>query len=266
MRGSRTIAVVALRLRKSKQAAISQMSDSEERGALIHLAGAVAHELNNIFTSVAGNLSLLDEHLDQHSISAEMIGEVVRTVQRGIALSSQLQAFAGRQPLKRRRVDINRLLSDIVRDLRKSLQETSTLLFVPAPQTCISFVDVDKLRETICELAANAVTAMRGSGQLSIKTSPAHIVGDNNFDLRSGSYIKIQVSDSGPGMDQETVARALDPMFSTKAPNINVGWGLSKCAGFIRQSGGAMLLDSAPGRGTSIDIYLPAERTAGGIP
>src|ERR1700742_4135655 len=97
------------------------VSDTEKMTALVELAGAVAHELNNIFTAVAGNLSLLDEDLAGDGESSARINDVIRTAQRGIVLSSKLQAFAGRQPLRRKRLDVSRLVGDVVRDVPPTL-------------------------------------------------------------------------------------------------------------------------------------------------
>ena len=137
----------------------ARMPNLEKMAALVHLAGAVAHELNNIFTAVTGNLSLLDEHIERGSAPSEMIGEAIRTAQRGIALSAKLQAFAGRQPLRRKQIDVNRILRGIACDLRNDLPKTVELIFLPASSDCQSFADEDKLRHTILELGANAVAA-----------------------------------------------------------------------------------------------------------
>jgi signal transduction histidine kinase len=238
------------------------MSDSDKTQALIQLAGAVAHELNNIFTAVAGNLSLLDEHVEHGSAPKEMIGEVVRTAQRGIELSAKLQAFAGRQPLKRKLLDVNRVMFEVALDLRNDLREAVSVEFIPASRACPSFADEDKLRDTVVELAANAVAAMSGSGRLCIAVDARTLPTKNGFNLRSGAYIVVTVTDTGPGMKPEIAARALDPMFSTKASHFNAGWGLSNCAGFLRQSGGGMKIGSEPGRGTSIEIVLPEDPLA----
>jgi len=238
------------------------VSESEKMTALIQFAGAVAHELNNIFTAVAGNLALLDEHLKHGSPPAEMVGDVVRTAQRGIELSAKLQAFAGRQPLKRQLTDVAGLLHDTVGRLRRTVPLSIEMAFVPPSRPCVSFVDQGKFRETVEELIANAVDAMGGSGMLEIDA--LHLTLDANAmgGLRGGRYILVRITDSGPGMTPEVAGRALDPSFSTKASHFGAGWGLSNCAGFIRQSGGTMNLKTQPGRGTCVEIYLPAESAA----
>jgi C4-dicarboxylate-specific signal transduction histidine kinase len=233
------------------------MSDTDKMTALVQLSGAVAHELNNIFTAVIGNLSLLDEQLVQGSEPAQVIGEVVRTAQRGIALSAKLQTFAGRQPLKRKHIDVNRAVIDIVRKVRPRLPADIELILISMPHPGVSFVDEDKLRDTIDELIKNAVTAMNGRGRLSVAIVSRKFSHEDEAGLKPGAYIGIHVTDTGEGMDPLVAARALDPMFSTKATHINAGWGLSNCSGFVRQSGGTMKIKSQLGHGTSVEIYLP---------
>jgi signal transduction histidine kinase len=225
--------------------------------ALVRLAGAVAHELNNIFTAVAGNLSLLDEHIAHGSTPAEMIDETIRTARRGIELSAKLQAFAGRQPLQRKHVEINGFLRNIVRELRNTLPQTTEIIFAAALRESCIYVDEEKMRATIRELVKNAVVAMKGSGRIRILTEERRVVPGEGPALRPGDYIAVRVCDTGPGMTPDIVAQAMDPMFSTKPSHINTGWGLSNCAGFVNQSGGTMKIFSQPGQGTTIDLYLP---------
>jgi signal transduction histidine kinase len=239
------------------------MSQSEKMNALIHLAGEVAHELNNIFTAVTGNLSLLSEQVELARVPAGMIEEISRTAQRGIALSQKLQAFAGRQPLKRNPVDVGRLLLHSVRELGEILPRSVKLFLTRVVPGCVCFVDEDKLRGTLKELAANAVAAMQDRGTLCFDATQQSIPANNELNLRPGVYICIRVADSGPGMAPEIATRALDPLFSTRTSHINAGWGLSNCAGFLRQSGGCVHLCSATGSGTAVELYLPLSTAVG---
>ena len=230
--------------------------------ALVHLAGEVAHELNNIFTAVTGNLSLLSEQVELEGVPAGMIEEISRTAQRGIALSQKLQAFAGRQPLKRKPVDIGRVLLDSARELGEILPGSVKIsLTRPAPGS-VCFVDEDKLRATLKELATNAVTAMDGRGTLGFEVIRQSVGSNNDLNLRAGAYACIRVTDSGPGMEPEIAARALDPLFSTRTSHISAGWGLSNCAGFLRQSGGCMHLRTNAGAGTAVELYFPLNVSA----
>lgn len=238
------------------------VSDSEKMAALVELAGAVAHELNNIFTAVTGNLSLLDEDLPGDADSSARIGEVIRTTQRGIQLSSKLQAFAGRQPLRRKRVDVNRLVGRIVQNLPAEQLEGVHLRVSLVREECPSFVDDDKLGASIEEILRNALAAMPKGGQIIVETRVHAATSEpakNMPALRPGRYVLIAVSDTGRGMEPQVAARAVDPLFTTKTPGINAGWGLSNCAGFVRQSGGYMTLASKLGLGTRVEIYLPLQ-------
>jgi len=208
------------------------MSDTDKMTALVQLSGVVAHELNNIFTAVIGNLSLLDDQLEHGSEPALVIGEVVRTAQRGIALSAKLQTFAGRQPLKRKHIDINRSVVDFVNGIRAHLPRGIEIVLIPMSYPGVSFVDDDKLRDTIDELVKNAVTAMNGTGKVFIDIRTRKFLTEDSSDLKPGAYIGIRT-------------------------NVNSGWGLSNCFGFVRQSGGTMTIDSRPGHGTSVEIFLP---------
>jgi len=233
--------------------------------ALVRLAGAVAHELNNIFTAVSGNLSLLEDHIEQGSTPAEMVEEAIRTAQRGMELSAKLQAFAGRQPLQRKHIDLNSLLERAVYELRATLPKTLTIGFTPAPPACCIYVDEAKMMGTLCELVRNAVVAMNGIGQIRIMAENRRIMPGEGPSLRAGEYVIIRVCDTGPGMHPDIVAQAMDPMFSTKSSHINTGWGLSSCAGFVKQSGGTMNVFSEPGQGTTIDLYLPVANAAADV-
>lgn len=236
------------------------MADTDKMTALVELAGAVAHELNNIFTAVTGNLSLLDEDLQGEP--SYRINEVIRTAQRGINLSSKLQAFAGRQPLRRAQVNVNRLVGIIARNLSMDLLRGVNLRVLLCNEPCISFVDEDKLGSCCSEILHNAIAAMPKGGQITVET---RLIGADKPAMaspvsRPGDYVLIAISDTGKGMSPEVAARAVDPLFTTKEPGINSGWGLSNCAGFIRQSGGYITLASKVGLGTRVEIYLPLQR------
>ena len=233
------------------------VSDTDKMTALVELAGAVAHELNNIFTAVTGNLSLLDEDIaDGEGETSARIGEVIRTAERGMMLSSKLQAFAGRQQLRRKRVDVNALVGFLARDLPSGLLGAVHLRIALAKGELPSHVDEDKLRACVQEILRNALAAMpKNGGQIVVETKACDV--DQISGMRPGRYALIAISDTGKGMPEEIARRAVDPLFTTKAPSIHAGWGLSNCAGFVRQSGGAITLASHLGLGTRVEIYLP---------
>ena len=226
------------------------LHDSEKMDALVHLAGTVAHELNNIFTAVAGNLSLLDqEFTGEQSVTYR---DILRAAQRGIDLTAKLQAFAGRQRLDRRSTDLNGVVSRTLSKLRHTLAGV-TVDIALADGAFIVFADEQKLSDTVVELIRNACAAMpQTGGRLAIKTER----------LQRGNshpHVLLSIADNGAGMTPDVMARAIEPLFTTGPDGIKSGWGLSNCAGFIRQSGGTLTLASEPGRGTTVEISLPLE-------
>jgi signal transduction histidine kinase len=231
------------------------MSDSDKVEALVQLAGSVAHELNNIFTAVHGNLSLLEAHLDEKSDQAKVVGDVMRTTKRGIELSEKLQAFAGRQPLRRSEFDLNRVAANIFGVLARGILRNVAIEFSLERESCMVCADEDKLSYVIEELACNAGRAMNHVGSIQVSTARVFLKDREMGRLPGGSYVKFSLRDSGRGMKPEIARRAFDPVFSTE-PGSN-GWGLAKCAGFIRQSGGDILLSTAPSQGTTMTFYLP---------
>jgi signal transduction histidine kinase len=224
--------------------------DTDRMDALIQLAGTVSHELNNIFMAVAGNLSLLDHELTGEQLAT--FQDVLRAAQRGIDLTAKLQAFAGRQNLVRRNTGIHAVVTRALAVQRQALEGVS-LLTALAPEDFIVYTDEAKLFDTIVELVANARAAMpQTGGRLIVQTArQAHSNGH--------PHVLLSISDNGCGMTPEIIARATEPLFTTGARGIKVGWGLSSSAGFIRQCGGVMTIASAPAQGTTVKISLPLE-------
>jgi signal transduction histidine kinase len=226
--------------------------EAEKMAALVQLAGTVAHELNNIFTAVAGNLSLLEQEAYGTSNHAVTIKDVVRAAQRGIDLTAKLQAFAGRQRLHRRSIEFNSLVSRTLDGLKSELAGT-TVKRVLANQDFLVYADEHRLAETIVELTKNALAAMpSAAGCLAVKT-------EQRVQNSRLPYVLLSIADNGCGMTPEVAARAMEPLFTTNPQGIRSGWGLSNCAGFVRQSGGTMRLLSHPGQGTLVEISLPLE-------
>lgn len=230
------------------------MTDSDKTDALVHLAGTMAHELNNIFTVVTGNLSLLETATDRDQ-GADLVQDVMRTAHRGIELSRQLQAFAGRQKLRRTAFDINHGVSSALamlgRDLLRGIDVELDLL----PAACMVAADQEQFGQLVEELARNAAAAMNQRGWLIVGTSHELLSQGQVRSLPAGPYARLCMRDSGPGMTPDVMRRALDPLFSTKSGHR--GWGLARIAGFLRQSGGDIMLSSVKGQGTTVEVYLP---------
>jgi signal transduction histidine kinase len=229
---------------------VSHPSVSEKMNALVQLAGTVAHELNNIFTAVAGNLSLLDQQFEgDQSVTYR---DILRAAQRGIDRTSKLQAFAGRQRLDRRKIDLNGVILRTFSKLRHTLSGV-TVNIALAEEEFIVYADEQKLSDTIVELIKNARAAMPDTGGiLTVKTK-------RHQRCNPHPHVHLSIADNGVGMAPDVIARATEPLFTTGPHGIKTGWGLSNCAGFVRQSGGMMTLASEVGRGTTVEISLPLE-------
>jgi signal transduction histidine kinase len=234
------------------------MSDIEKEEALVQLAGTVAHELNNIFTAVAGNLSLLEASLDEDGPKASLVGDVIRTANRGIELSQKLQAFAGRQKLNRTRFDLNQSVARVIAELKRSLLHHIDVELVLLPASCIVAADEEKFQYVVEELVKNGAAAMNHRGWIVITTSHVALLDSEVGRLQAGRYVRLSVRDSGGGMKPEVMRRALDPVFSTRSGH--QGWGLAKCAGFVRQCGGEIVLSSIKGQGTAAEVYFPRQQ------
>jgi len=224
--------------------------ESEKMNALVQLAGTVAHELTTIFTAVAGNLSLLDqEFTGEQSVTYR---DILRAAQRGIDLTSKLQAFAGRQRLDRSCIEVNDVVSRTLAKLHHSLAGMTTDVAL-ADDDFIVYADEQKLADTLVELIKNALAAMpEAGGRLTIRT-------ERQQRGISHPHVLISIADNGAGMTPDVMARATEPLFTTGPHGIKAGWGLSNCAGFVRQSGGTMALSSEAGRGTTVELSLPLD-------
>jgi len=227
---------------------------SDKMTALVQLAGTVAHELNNIFTAVTGNLSLLEPEAPGASPRSSTVRDIVRAAERGIDLTAKLQAFAGRQRLHRQNVELNTLVLRTMRTLRPSLPTTNVKITL-ADAEFVVYADEQKLSDAIAELVKNAHAAMPPvGGCLTVETARHEIEGRHPQAL-------LRIRDNGKGMSPDVMARAMEPLFTTQPHGIKAGWGLSNCAGFIRQSGGRISLHSEVGHGTLVEITLPLENT-----
>jgi signal transduction histidine kinase len=222
---------------------------SKETEPLIHLAGAMAHELNNIFTAVAGNLSLLDHEIAGVEEQAEIVQDVIRAAERGIVLTAKLQAFAGRQALQMKMIDLN---ETVVRALNRSrLTKEVSLQMHLARAKVVVLGDEEKLSHVIEELVSNACTAMPSSGG-------RIVVETEIFSEGAWPHTRLRIRDNGCGMAPEVVRHAAEPLFTTaRQHGVNKGWGLSNCTGIIRQLRGRITLSSEPNCGTLVEILLP---------
>ena len=249
-----------------RNALARQMQQAMRMDAIGQLTGGVAHDFNNLLAVVMGNAELLREMLADGSEEAELTDEVLNAAGRGADLVRRLLAFARKQQLQPRAIGLNERLPDIVALLRRTLGEHIHIRIIPDPDLGMVNVDPAQVDDAILNLAINARDAMPGGGTLTIRTSNITLneaSPDKDGELAPGNYVMLEVSDTGTGMTPDVVARALEPFFTTKESGRGTGLGLSQVYGLVKQSGGHLKIESEPGRGTRIKIYLPRAASPG---
>ncbi|KLK90502.1 histidine kinase [Microvirga vignae] len=244
---------------KQTEAALRQAQKMEAVG---QLTGGIAHDFNNLLTGIVGSLDLLKtrmaqgrlEHLDRYLAAA------TSSANRAAALTHRLLAFARRQPLDPRPVDVNQLVTSMEDLLRRTISESIELRFATSEGLPLTLCDPNQLESAILNLAINARDAMPDGGALIIETGMSHLDGANvsaRQDIAPGRYITISVSDTGTGMPADVLAQAFDPFFTTKPIGEGTGLGLSMVYGFTKQSEGHVRIYSEVDKGTTVKLYLP---------
>jgi len=247
----------AERLKATEEA----LRQSQKMEAVGQLTGGIAHDFNNLLTGIIGSLDLMQAKLSKGKTDniERYIGAAMTSAHRAAALTHRLLAFARRQPLSPKSVDANQLIASLEDLLRRTIGEGINLEVVPSDKLWSILCDPNQLESGLLNLAINARDAMPEGGRLIIKTKNVRLDGvlESNPALSPGDYICIDVVDTGTGMTDDVLARAFDPFFTTKPIGQGTGLGLSMIYGFARQSNGHVTIDSMPGHGTSIKIYLP---------
>ncbi|MDF2094355.1 PAS domain S-box protein [Aquibaculum arenosum] len=237
-----------------------QLRQAQKLEAVGQLTGGVAHDFNNLLTVIMGNSELLAEQLADQPELQELATMVAGAAERGAELTGRLLAFARRQALAPRAVDINALIERMQGLLRRSLGETIEIQVIADPDLWEAEVDPSQLEVSVLNLAINSRDAMPKGGRLTIETRNLDSRGagiDEDADLSPGRYVVLSVIDEGSGMPPEVAARAFEPFFTTKDAGEGSGLGLSMVYGFVNQSGGHARIDSEVGKGTRVTLYLP---------
>ncbi|WP_446655129.1 ATP-binding protein [Blastomonas sp.] len=255
-----------------RQVAESRLHQAEKLDAIGHLTGGIAHDFNNMLAIITGSLDLAKRRLggqvDPRIVSH--IDNAANAAERAAALTHRLLAYARKQPLDPRRLDINALVGSVHALLERTLGEQVVVDLQLDADVWPCLADQTQMETAIINLAVNARDAMPDGGKLVIET--ANVTLDDRYcraqdDLGPGDYVRIAISDTGIGMSPEVQARALDPFFTTKDVGKGTGLGLSQVYGFLKQSGGHLNLYSEEGKGTTVKLYLPraaeAEAEAG---
>lgn len=249
----------AARLRRDRSRLEEQFRQAQKMEAVGRLAGGVAHDFNNLLTVITGYSDLLLAKRDLENSQRTALEEIRRSAERGGALTNQLLAFSRRQPMQTRLIQLNALVLQIEKMLRRLIGEDIELVTIPAASQDAVDADPGRLEQVIMNLVVNARDAMPNGGKLTIETGTVHLseaFSAKQLGVKPGQYTTVSITDTGTGMDEETLNHVFEPFFTTKGRQ-GTGLGLATAYGIIRQSGGAISFHSELGAGTTAYIYLP---------
>jgi two-component system cell cycle sensor histidine kinase/response regulator CckA len=246
-----------------------QLRQSQKMEAIGRLAGGVAHDFNNLLTAIIGYTDMIEERGDVDPSTVREVREIRRAADRGAALTRQLLAFSRKQFLNPTVININESVAGLLHMLPRLIGDhihTDARL-----GTGLGFIQADasQIEQVIVNLVLNARDAMPAGGDITIETANVTLdderLAGEGLALEPGNYVMLAITDTGSGMDEQTRAHAFEPFFTTKSKGKGTGLGLATVYGIVDQSGGGIAMDTAPGRGTSIRIYLPVT-TASQVP
>jgi len=238
----------------------AQMRQAQKMEAVGQLTGGVAHDFNNILTVITGTIGILAEGVADKPELTAVARLIDEAADRGASLTKHLLAFARKQPLQPREIDVNALVLEAAKLLHPTLGEQIQITPMLSPDVWNSLVDPGQLSTAILNLALNARDAMPGGGKLVLETD--NVILDEAYasmhnEVAAGEYVMIAISDTGSGIAAADLERVFDPFFTTKEVGKGTGLGLSMVFGFVKQSGGHIKIYSEQGHGTTVKIYLP---------
>ncbi|MCO5107211.1 MAG: PAS domain S-box protein [Burkholderiaceae bacterium] len=241
-----------------------QLFQSQRLEALGQLTGGVAHDFNNLLTVVSGNLQMLEERVASDALSANLVKAALRATGRGADLTRKLLAFARRQTLQPRSIDMRQMLTSLADILKRTLGPNIDVRALVDDGLPPAKADPGMLDTALLNLAVNARDAMPQGGTLTLAATLASVeagTGARADGLAPGRYLLLSVGDTGTGMTPAVLARAFEPFFTTKDSGKGSGLGLSLVYGFAKQSGGHVQATSTPGLGTTISLHLPVDES-----
>ena len=241
-------------LRKSE----AQLRHANKMDAVGQLAGGIAHDFNNLLTAILGYSEVVAGKMRHDQKLSAHVEQITRAGEAAAGLTRQLLAFSRRQLLQPAVLDLNDVLTNVEKMLRRLIGEHIDLAIELAPDLRRLRADAGQLEQVIVNLAVNARDAMKVGGRLRLETQNIDLEADNPYGLPPGEAVALIVTDTGCGIDAATQARVFEPFFTTKAPGKGTGLGLSTVYGIVTQSGGAIAIDSMVGQGTTFRIVLPA--------
>jgi two-component system, cell cycle sensor histidine kinase and response regulator CckA len=237
-----------------------QLRQAQKMEALGRLAGGVAHDFNNLLTVIKGHSELLIDRMKPVDVFYGSAQQIVKTADRAASLTRQLLAFSRMQVLQPRILDLNTLVADMSKMLRRLVREDIEFSFRLGDSLGRVKADPGQIEQVLLNLTVNASDAMPQGGKLTIETQKLKV--DDRYaharpPLKAGQYVQLVVTDTGHGMDAATKSRIFEPFFTTKESGKGTGLGLATVYGVVRQSGGYIWVESSTGKGARFEIYLP---------
>jgi len=247
------------RLEEEKARIEDQYRQAQKVEAIGRLAGGVAHDLNNLLVPILGYGELLMEDFDPEDARRESVKQIVSAGYKARDLVRQLLAFGRKQSLEYKTLDLNRIIGGFEKLLRRTIREDITIEIRPSPDIRSVRADIGQIEQVIMNLAVNAQDAMPEGGCLTLETDMAEL--DEEYavshpGVKPGVYVMLAISDTGYGMDEETITQIFEPFFTTKGEH-GTGMGLATIYGIVKQHGGNIWVYSEPGKGATFKIYLP---------
>lgn len=252
----------AIKLGERERVRLSdELHQAKKVEAIGQLAAGIVHDFNNLLAAIHGNLELLTSRTDEDRLLV-LLRRATQSVERGEGLTQQLLAFARKQVLLPKAVDLNQVLGSMSGLLQTTIGSRVPVEMRPQTGLWLALVDPNQVELVLLNLVINARDAMPDGGTLVIETGNVTLTAMGRpVDLPEGEYVVVSVTDNGTGMSDEVLAKAFDPFFTTKDEGKGSGLGLSMVLGVAKQSGGDVRITSRVGQGTSIEIYLPRTQT-----
>ena len=246
-----------LQAQQALEQAQQALFQSQKMDAIGQLTGGVAHDFNNLLMAIIGSIELLGKRIPEHPRITPLLDNAMQGAKRGAALTQRMLAFARKQDLNLRRIDLPVLVGDMADLLQRSLGPTVTIEIRFPPSLPAIRADANQLELALLNLTMNARDAMPDGGPIVIAAREETVAEGLAGPLVPGRYVCLSVTDSGEGMDEATLKRATEPFFTTKGIGKGTGLGLSMVHGLAEQSGGRLLLHSRRGEGTTVELWLP---------
>jgi PAS domain S-box-containing protein len=262
-RDDASFALVLVQDISERRALQDQLFQAQKMESIGRLAGGVAHDFNNLLTAILGYAEVLEEEVRGNPQARGFVEEIQHAGSRAATLTAQLLAFARRQVVTRRVLDLNDVVDDAARMLHRVLGRNIHTELRFAPDLWNVDADPNQLQQIIVNMAVNARDAMPHGGRLIIETANDTLEETRaRVDALFGDYVRLSISDTGEGMTPDVVAHIFEPFFTTKEQGKGTGLGLAMCHGIATQNGGQIRVMTEPGRGTTFNVYLPRARRA----